>query len=285
LFGDCASGTFASVKRTKYHQMKKIILIAAFLVAIGAVAQDRVFTYTYQSNVLNKGQKELEVWTTLGTGRQDYYRGLNHRLEFEIGLGGKLQTAFYLNYGYSKGITKSNGIDILTSDNSYSFANEWKLKFSDPVANKLGSAVYFEYALAPGETELEGKLILDKQTGRFIHALNLVGELGFEREFEIAGNELKSEIKKEFKMEWNYGFSYQINERWFAGAELMNENVFAEGKLEKSILTAGPTLSYSGQGFWINFTLMPQLTDLKNGGRNITDEDGLQARLIFSYEF
>ena len=128
-------------------------------------------------------------------------------------------------------------------------------------------------------------MILDKQTGRFIHALNLVGELEFEREFEAAGNGLESEIEKEFKMEWNYGFSYKINERWFAGAEVMNENVFAEGKLEKSILTAGPTLSYSGQGFWMNFTVMPQLTDLKGGGRNITDEDGLQARLIFSYEF
>ena len=265
--------------------MKKILFIAAFLVAIGAVAQDRVFTYTYQSNVLNKGQKELEVWTTLGTGRQDFYRGLNHSLEFEVGLGGKLQTAFYLNYGYSKGITTSNGIDVLTSDNSYSFANEWKLKLSDPVADKLGSAVYFEYALAPDETELEGKLILDKQTGRFIHALNLVGELGFEKEFNPEGNKLAAETEKEFKMEWNYGFSYKINDRWFAGVEVMNENVFAEGKLEKSILTAGPGVAYSGQGFWMNFTLMPQLTDLKAGGRNIIDEDGLQARLIFSYEF
>lgn len=265
--------------------MKKILFIAAFIVAIGVHAQDRVFTYTYQSNVLNKGQKELEVWTTLGAGRQDYYRGLNHSLEFEVGLGGKLQTAFYLNYGYSKGITESNGTDILTTDNSYSFANEWKLKLSDPVADKLGSAVYFEYALAPGETELEGKLILDKQTGRFIHAFNLVGELGFEKEFNPEGNQLEAETEKEFKMEWNYGFSYKINERWFAGVEMMNENVFAEGKLEKSILTAGPGVSYSGQGFWMNFTLMPQLTNLKGGGRSITEDDGLQARLIFSYEF
>jgi len=265
--------------------MKKILFMAAFLVAIGAVAQDRVFTYTYQSNVLNRGQKELEVWTTLGTGRQDFYRGLNHSLEFEVGLGGKLQTAFYLNYGYSKGITKSNGLDVLTSDNSYSFANEWKLKFSDPVANKLGSAAYFEYALAPEGIDIEGKLILDKQTGRFIHALNLVGELEMDKDFVTIGSKIRAENVQEYKLEWNYGFSYQINNRFFAGVEVMNENVFAEGALEKSILTAGPTVSYSGQGFWMNFTLMPQLTDLKSGGRNITDEDGLQARLIFSYEF
>ena len=265
--------------------MKKILFIGAFMLAISAIAQDRVFTYTYQSNVLNKGQKELEVWTTLGTNRQDYYRGLNHSLEFEVGLGGKLQTAFYLNYGYSKGITESNGIDVLNTANSYSFANEWKLKLSDPVANKLGSAVYFEYALAPDETELELKLILDKQTGRLVHAFNLVGELEFEREFEAEGNELEAEIEKEFKMEWNYGLSYKINERWFAGIELMNENVFEKGTLEKSIFSVGPGVAYTGNGFWMNFTLMPQLTNLKGGGRSIAEDDGLQARLIFSYEF
>jgi len=265
--------------------MKKLIVLSAIFAFLNVQAQDRVFTYTYQSNILNKGQKELEVWTTLGTGRQNYYRGLNHSLEFEVGLGGKLQTAFYLNYGYNKGISQTNGFDVLTTNNMFSFANEWKLKLSDPVANKLGSAVYFEYALAPGETELEGKLILDKQTGRFIHAFNLVGELGIEKEFEQEGTKINAETEKKIKLEWNYGLSYKINEKWFAGLEIMNENAFKEGAIENSILTAGPVISYSGQGFWMNFTLMPQLTNLKGGGRSLIDEDGLQARLIFSYEF
>ncbi len=265
--------------------MKKILFIAALIVAINTNAQDRVFTYTYQSNVLNKGQKELEVWTTLGTSRQDYYRGLKHSLEFEIGLGGKLQTAFYLNYSYSIGISENNGIDILNSDQSYSFANEWKLKLSDPVANKIGSALYFEYALAPDAADLEGKIILDKQSGRFVQALNLTGELGFEKEFIALGNKIEVENVNELKLELNYGWSYKISNNWFAGFEIMNENVFIDSELEKSLLTAGPGFSYSSNGYWINFSLMPQITELKSGSRNIADEDGLQARLIFSYEF
>ncbi|HLN72055.1 MAG TPA: hypothetical protein VK205_02095 [Prolixibacteraceae bacterium] len=263
--------------------MKKLLFLGAFMAFISAQAQDRVFTYTYQSNVLNKGQKELEVWTTLGTGRQDYYRGLNHRLEFEIGLGSKLQTAFYLNYGYSASENVGNSLDRLSFNNSYSFANEWKLKLSDPVANKLGSALYFEYTLAPAETELEGKLILDKQTGKFIHALNLVGELELEKEF--AADENKFENEAEVKLEWNYGLSYKLRDNWFAGLEVMNSNVLKEGELEKSILSAGPGVAYVGKGFWINFTLMPQLTNLKGGGRSIVEDDGLQSRLLFSYEF
>ncbi len=265
--------------------MKKILFLAAMVVAIGVQAQDRVFTYTYQSNVLNKGQKELEVWSTLGTGRQDYYRGFDHSLEFELGLGGKLQTAFYLNYGYNSGITNINGSDVLSTSSSYSFSNEWKLKLSDPVANRLGSAFYLEYKLAPEAADLEGKIILDKQSGRFINALNLVGELGWEKKFTPEGDRMNTVTEKELNLELNYGFSYRISENWFAGIELMNENVLAEGELQKSLLKAGPGISYSGQGFWLNFTVMPQLTDLKTGSRSIVTDDGLQMRLIFSYAF
>jgi hypothetical protein len=81
--------------------MKKLFVFFAVLAIMKVKAQDNVFTYNYQSNLLNKDQKELEVWTTLGTGLQDYCRGFKHSLEFEVGLGGKRQTAFYLNYGYS----------------------------------------------------------------------------------------------------------------------------------------------------------------------------------------
>jgi hypothetical protein len=265
--------------------MKKLLILVAIFAIAKVEAQDRVFTYTYQSNVLDYGQKELEVWSTFGTDRQNYYRGLNHSLEFEVGLGGNLQTAFYLNYGYSKGITQTNGIQSLSTDNSYSFANEWKLKLSDPIANKVGSAVYFEYNIAPGETSLEGKFILDKETGRFINAFNLVGEQVFERQFKTQGNKLEAQTEKEFKLEWNYGLSYKINQDWFAGVEVMNENVLVDGKLQKTIFRAGPGIAYVGDDFWINFTLMPQLSNFKGGGRSLMDDDGLQARLIFSYAF
>lgn len=156
--------------------MRKILLLIIVAGFVNTNAQDRVFTYTYQSGVLNKGQKEIEVWSTLLNSRENFYRGLNHRMEFEVGLGGKLQTSFYLNYGYSEVVVDENGIQSLKSDAEYSFSNEWKLKFSDPVADRIGSALYFEYTLATTENELEGKIILDKQTGNFVNAFNLVGE-------------------------------------------------------------------------------------------------------------
>jgi len=44
-----------------------------------------------------------------------------------------------------------------------SFSNEWKYKFSDPVADKIGFTGYAEVTVATDELELEFKAILDKK--------------------------------------------------------------------------------------------------------------------------
>src|SRR5690242_16308368 len=81
--------------------MYKLPFTISFLLVIlftGSVfSQDRNFARTYQSITLAKGIKDLEVWNTLRTGRDDFYRRLDQRIEFEVGLTDKLQTALYLN--------------------------------------------------------------------------------------------------------------------------------------------------------------------------------------------
>ena len=84
--------------------MKYIFAIFIFLAfATTTFSQDRVFAYTYQTNVLNKGDFDLEFQNTLRMGKvgafSPYVFGqhLDQRLELEIGLGKKVQTAFYLN--------------------------------------------------------------------------------------------------------------------------------------------------------------------------------------------
>ena len=265
--------------------MKKYLFIGFLMLSVSSFAQDRLFTYTYQSNVLNKGQKELEVWSTLRAGRTDFFNAFDHRLEFEVGLGGNLQTSFYLNYGYSKGIETDNGVQSLVSENSYGFSNEWKLKLSDPVVDPIGSALYLEYGLGTDETELEAKLILDKQLGKSTHALNLVGEYEIERSFEPNGSQIDVKSEAEYKLELNYGYSYKLNKNLALGLEVMDQNTLSGGNWEYSVLSAGPTLSYNIQGFWVNLTCMPQLTDLKTGNLDFHDFQKVQNRLIFSYVF
>lgn len=249
-------------------------------------AQDRALNYTYQSLVLGKGQKEIEVWSTLRSGRDVYFRGIDHRLEFETGLGKNLQTAFYLNYGYSKGIEYINEIPSEYTSNSFSFSNEWKLKLTDPVANAMGSALYFEYGIGPDEFELEGKIILDKQVGRTLHAFNIVGEYEFEKEFEQENDELETETEREMYFELDYGLSVKLMDGFALALEARNQNQFsASNELESSVLSLGPGFSYYTDGFWLNFTLMPQIADLKGGELELTEHEKLQIRLVFSFAF
>lgn len=265
--------------------MKRYIFLSSLIICLTAQAQDRLFTFTYQSNVLNKGQKELEVWSTLRSGKDNFYRAFDHSLEFEVGLGTKLQTSFYLNYGTSTEINTTNGTQTLQKDNLYSFSNEWKLKLTDPVANSVGSAVYFEYKLGSAETELEAKLILDKHFGKSTHALNIVGEYEIETQFEPNGSLLDVINAGEYKLGLNYGYAYKLSKNIALGIEAMNQNTISNGNWEYSVLSAGPTLSYNIENFWVNLSCMPQLTNLKTGTREYHDFQKQQTRLIFSYVF
>ena len=235
-------------------------------------AQDRIFTYTYQSTVLNKGQREIEIWNTLESGKNDFYRRLRHRVEYELGLGGNVQTAFYLNIDQK-----------FREPASIGFSNEWKWKLLDPVANTIGAALYGELTLKPHETELEGKILLDKQTGAFLHAVNLVIERGWEKEFE--GEEIITEPFTE--AEFNYALAYRIKPGFHLGIESLLRNEWAPER-EYSNLFAGPCFSFAHENFWINGTFLPQITSLYSAdettnGIDLIHHTKFEARVIFSF--
>jgi hypothetical protein len=160
----------------KNSLLKSIVILVFFSITFVSNAQDRIFTYTYQSTVLNKGQREIEIWNTLRTGREDFYARLDNRTEFEIGLGGKLQTSFYLNLTSQTKTNEEAAAKSLQTENEISFSNEWKLKLMDPVANPFGLALYGEYGIGSSELELEGKVILDKKINKLTIAANAVYE-------------------------------------------------------------------------------------------------------------
>ncbi len=266
--------------------MKKNFLLPAFilLLSISAFAQDRIFNYTYQSGVLSKGQKELEVWTTLLTGKQDYYRELKNRVEYEVGLGSNLQVAFYLNSKQKAAFNSVSG-EIEMNPTEISFSNEWKYKFSDPVANKIGFAGYLEFTVATDELELELKAILDKRIGRTTQAINLI----FEPEWETTTENGKVKTATTYKYDFNYAFAYNVNKNWNLGAEFINRNVYIENaKFTHSALFGGPTIGYNTNNFWINLSVSPQITSFsspENTPLNTDEFTKMDSRLIFSIRF
>lgn len=278
--------------------MKSRILLAIVslsLISRISPAQDRIFTYTYQSNTLAPGQKELEIWTTLRTGREGFYRSLDNRIEFEVGIAKNLQTAFYLNSFQTA--QEVRFMDIMGNETvsidkttGWSFSNEWKLKLSDPVGNVIGSALYGEFTLAPTETELEFKLILDKKTGPFFHALNLESEFEFENEIEEENGVQEVETEEKTKFKLVYGLARNIGQHWHVGLESFLKAGQAKDPMDYMVLFAGPGFSYSKGSFWLNLTVMPQIAGLLHpnegaSGLYLEKEEKLQTRLMFSYVF
>ncbi|NOU19676.1 MAG: hypothetical protein HOO91_19130 [Bacteroidales bacterium] len=263
---------------------KNIVLLIFLGTSLLSSAQDRIFTYTYQSIVLNKGQRELEVWNTLRTGRDDFYARLDNRTEFEIGLGKSLQTAFYLNLTSKTKTVEDLGVKSISTENEISFSNEFKLKLMDPVANPFGLALYGEYGIGTNELELEGKLILDKKFNNLTVATNVVLETEFAPEY--VNNKLN--WVKENKLEYYLSFGYSLNPKLNLTLESAFKNVYVDKELEHSALFSGLGFSYINDNFWVNFTVMPQLLSLKgetNSLLNLNEYEKFQIRLLFSYAF
>lgn len=263
--------------------MKLLIIIALLFSALQiSTAQDRLFTYTYQSTVLGVGEREIEIWNTVETGRIDFYRRLRHRIEYEIGLGGNLQTAFYLNLSQRSFYDRSTQT-IINQPVGIGFSNEWKFKILDPVAHPVGLGLYGELTIEPHETELEGKILLDKQTGRFLHALNFVIERGWEKESTGDGVTLSPFTEGHL----HYALAYRIKSGLHLGFESMLRNEWVSER-EYTDLFAGPCISFSNPTFWINATVLPQITSLYSSspttnGLDLIHQSKLEARVIFSF--
>ncbi len=248
----------------------------AFL-PVTSSANERHFTYTYESAVLPPGAREVEVWSTARLGREGLYTRFDERVEFEVGLTEHLQTSLYLDFN---SVTQRMGGELQSTTNFDGISNEWKYKLMDPVADAFGLALYGELGLRPDELELETKLILDKRMGPVLLAANLVLENGLEFETEKTEGELAVEVVG--------GASYFFTPRLSLGLEVRNTNLFPGYEAwEFSALHAGPVVSYTSDTWWVSFTVLPQLPALKRteggGALVLTEHEKFNARLLFSF--
>ena len=246
------------------------------LLSRAADANERHFTYTYESAVLPAGGKEIEVWTTPRIGKEDYFVRFDERLEFEVGLTDQLMSAFYLNW---TAVTADVAPDMRESVTEFSgVSSEWKLKLMDPVADAVGLGLYGELSGGTEEYEAEAKLIIDKQLGDLLLAGNLV--LANEWELEPEETATAQEVEVDLSA------AYFIRPGLSAGVELRNHNEIVEGEWEHSALFFGPVFGYATDGWWAAVTILPQLPALKNegdGSRVLDDLEKLEARILFSF--
>jgi len=242
-------------------------------------ANERKFSYIYESSVLGKGSKEIEIWTTPRLGKDEgFYARLDHRVEFEVGISNKLQAAFYLNF---RNVTRDNNTGINTTQFRFQgFSTEFKYQVSSPSRDALGFALYGEAGFNTDEIELETKLIFDKRIKKTTLALNLV----FEPEWALTPG--KSEL--EMKLEGVFGLSYAFSPVFSAGFETRQVNVMNdEGKIEHSAFFAGPVISVSQPSWWMALTVLPQVAGLKGKPEgkslNLTEFEKFETRLLVAF--
>lgn len=251
--------------------LMKRIAAAALIVSFAApvAASERHFTYTYESQVLNPGDVELEPWTTLRAGREDFYHRYDLRLELEVGVIENLQTALYWNMS---SIAEDVEVENADDEREVSFeftgvSSEWKYKLTDSVADALGSALYFEATAAPTEAELEAKLILDKRIGPWLVAFNAVAE--YEWEFEEPG-----ETERELVLAPVLGAGYFFAPRFMAGLEVRSHTELGDGgsEYEHTAFFAGPVAAYAADSWWAALTVLPQIAAIKGDDEDDADE-------------
>ena len=258
-----------------------IALILSTGMASSARANERRFTYTYESATLPAGAAEFEPWTTVRAGRDDYYLRMDHRLEFELGLLDQLMTAFYINFsaiGADVAGVDASGMPTTVRTNEFAYggiATEWKWKLMDPVADAAGLALYLEAGLEPSATAIEAKLIVDKRIGDLILAGNLVGEVAMEEGVD--------EVETEIELESDWGIAYLFTERFSAGIEARTHTEILDGELEHTAIFAGPTVGYGTEAYWIALTTLFQAAALGHGGDGVLDledHEVVNARLL-----
>jgi hypothetical protein len=264
----------------------RLALVAAALLAalLAARADERLFTYVQEAEVLPKGGLEFEQWLTHRNSKADgVFARWDFREELEYGLTDRITVAGYLNFKN----THSEGVTGLTDESLFEFegiSTELKYQLLNPNTKPIGLLLYGEATYNGEEFELEEKLVLQKNFGeKWVAAFNVT----LEQEWGFT----PIETEEEMKLELTAGISYKIGSHWSIGIEGRNHQVFAPG-LDFSDRVAnawfvGPNVHYARDKWWATLTVLPQVhgsPDTRNG-LELEEHEKIEVRMIAGINF
>jgi hypothetical protein len=290
---DCAASQrqkLASVRqqhsslRVMHRRMNfRLIFAATILFGVStAHGHEAIFSWTYTTDLTPKGHGEFEQWiTTRWEKAHGTYSVIDFREEFEYGVTDNFQLAIYLNHHYVyanddvpvadpahpkkrlPGVYETGGEDVHAGHNpakpfdSYHFESvslEGIYRLLSPYKDPIGLALYFEPSVGDQETELEWKILLQKNwlEDRLVWALNVNYELEYEK--------AEDGYERDSMFEWFTGLSYRFVRNWSAGLEFWNHHEFADATAhEHSAYFLGPTIHYGGERWWATLGFLHQL--------------------------
>lgn len=239
------------------------------LVSAGMVKADgRLFVFTYEALTMPPGGVEYEQWVTWKTNKDtdSEYDRLDFRHELEFGVTEDFQLAIYLSdWTYQDGKSVENDGSVWKD-----VAIEGIYNLTNPNEDWIGSALYGEVGIGDEKFKLEGKLILQKNIGKFVFAWNGIIEAEWE-------GEDYHEDKGKFGN--TFGASYQVTPAFSLGAELVHEIEYADwADWEDSQVYLGPNVTYRRDNWWVGVAPLFQVTDVESAAN-------FETRLIFGINF
>lgn len=260
---------------------KKLLCTLAILISCLAAARadERFFTYVYESDVLPKGKWEFEQWLTYRKGftggDRNFTRHIwDFREEIEYGLTERLSVALYLNFRNDQSVARTPGFSDSSKFDFKGVSAEFKYQLLNPNNKPVGLALYFEPTYNGNEHELEYKAIFSKNVGdSWVVAANVSYEQEWEKEDGVT--------KKESVLEFSAGAAYRINPHWSVGLEARRHSVYEGIALNDHLGTGwfvGPNVHYGSSKWWATLTVLPQVSgNPSDGGINHTEHQTFEA--------
>ncbi len=269
------------------------IILAACAMAAAlpgqATADEPLFGYVYTTDVLPKGQEEIEQWATLREGRSEGdFHVWQARTEVSYGLTDRFQVSAYLNLAYADVFHNTPGGETAPPEifADYSVGPDKRFergrlegvsveglyRLTSPYTAPVGIALYVEPTIGPRTRELESRLIVQKNfyDDRFVVAGNVtVGQewrrLQGDPEADPASEEFREHWDEETDVNFGIAASYRFRANWSAGLEFLNEreyaglNPFDAGKRTNVAYYLGPNIHYGGKHMFATVTFLTQL--------------------------
>lgn len=270
------TGNKIVLQGNRRHRAALAAILVFVLVPLIAHADEPIFGYTYTTDTLPKGKREIEQWSTtrFTKGHGSFWLQEN-RTEFSYGLTSRFQLSLYQDYDATAAF--HNGpFGATTPPEPFSYDSpspnahyrntayiatdvEGIYRILSPYEHALGLAVYAEERAGRDFFETENKLLLQKnyRQDRLVLAANFTyaPELRNQRPGPLTLNEVDANV--------SYGVSYRFMPFWSAAFELRNEREFNSWTFwNKEINDAyylGPTLHYAGQHFFVTGTYLQQM--------------------------
>ena len=198
--------------------MKSSLILGTLLLAGTALADNRIFIYTYEPEVEPKGDWELEQYVTSRIGRnaavgQQEYQKWEFRTEVEHGFTDRYTVSLYVNDNLEHFRDSASG-KISSANRWAGFSIENRYLVLDPVENPVGLTLYLEPTWNGQNAELEQKIILGQRHGEWKWAVNLTH-----------ATEWSGDVNNyEGELELSAGLARNLAAHWTLGLELRDHN-------------------------------------------------------------